>query len=159
MIEQAALSARQHGVRTVVLRTGYVLTPASLAAQVRQFRRHFGGWTGTGRSWTPWIHIADEVGIIAFTLQRPDIDGPVNLTAPEPVRSRQFARALGRVLDRRAWLPVPAPFVRMGLGVVTDILVRGKRVLPAKVTAADYQFRFPALDLALRDIIGGQQDR
>jgi uncharacterized protein (TIGR01777 family) len=152
-IEQAALSARKHGVRTVVLRTGYVLTQASLAAQVGQFRRHLGGWIGTGRGWTPWIHVADEVGIIVFALQRPDIDGPVNLTAPGPVRSREFARALGHVLGRRAWLPLPEPFVRMGLGAVTDILVRGRRVQPAKVTAAGYQFRFPALDAALRDIL------
>ncbi len=152
-IEQAVLPARQHGVRTVVLRTGYVLTPASLAAQVAQFRRHLGGWIGTGQGWTPWIHIADEVGIIAFALDRPDIDGPVNLTAPGPVRARQFARALGGVLGRRAWLPIPAPFVRMGMGAVTDILVHGQRVLPAKVTAAGYQFRFPALAAALRDIL------
>ena len=152
-IERAALAARPHGVRTVVLRTGYVLTQASLAAQVAQFRRHFGGWIGTGRGWTPWIHIADEVGIIAFALQRPEVDGPVNLTAPEPVRARQFAQGLGRVLGRRAWLPVPVPFVRMGLGAVTDILVRGKRVRPAKAIAAGYEFRFPALDAALRDIL------
>jgi uncharacterized protein (TIGR01777 family) len=152
-IEQAALSARQHGIRTVVLRTGYVLTPASLASQVAQFGRHVGGWIGTGQGWTPWIHIADEVGIITFALQQTKIDGPVNLTAPGPVRSRQFAQALGRVLGRRAWLPAPVPFVRMGLGAVTDILVRGKQVVPAKVSAAGYQFRFPALDPALRDII------
>ena len=154
-IEQAALSARQHGVRTVVLRTGYVLTQASLASQVAQFRRHLGGWIGTGRGWTPWIHVADAAGIIAFALERPEVDGPVNLTAPEPVRARQFARDLGRVLGRRAWLPVPAAFVRMGLGAVTDILVRGKRVRPAKASAAGYQFRFPALDPALRDLVHG----
>jgi hypothetical protein len=152
-IEQAALSARQHGLRTVVLRTGYVLTPASLASQVAQFRRHLGGWIGTGRGWTPWIHIADEVGIIAFALERPQVEGPVNLTAPDPVRARQFAQALGRVLGRRAWLPVPAPFVRMGLGAVTDILVHGKRIVPARASAAGYQFRFPALDPALRDLL------
>ena len=152
-IERAALAARPHGVRTVVLRTGYVLTQASLAAQVAQFRRHFGGWVGTGRGWTPWIHIADEVGIITVALQRQEIDGAVNLTAPDPVRSRQFAQSLGRVLGRRAWLPVPVPFVRMGLGAVTDILVRGKRVRPAKAIAAGYEFRFPALDAALRDIL------
>lgn len=158
-IEQATLPARQHGVRTVVLRTGYVLTQASLAAQVARFQRHLGGWIGAGRCWTPWIHVADVAGIIVFALERPEIDGPVNLTAPEPVRSRQFARVLGRVLGRRAWLPVPAPFVRMGLGAVTDILVRGKRVRPAKASAAGYQFRFPALDPALRDILHADPDR
>jgi uncharacterized protein len=155
-IEQAALAAREHGVRTVLLRTGYVLTHASLASQVAQFRRHLGGWIGTGQGWTPWIHIADEVGIITFALERPEVDGPVNLTAPQPARSRHFAQALGRVLGRPAWLPVPAPLATMGLGAVTDILVRGKRVLPVKASAAGYQFRFPALDPALRDLVGAE---
>ena len=149
-IEQAA---QAHGVRTVLLRTGYVLTPDSLASQAAQFRRHFGGWIGTGSGWTPWIHIADEVGIIAFALEQADVHGPVNLTAPEPVRAREFARALGRTLGRRAWLPVPSPFVRMGLGVITDILVRGKRVIPARASALGYQFSFPSLDGALQDLL------
>jgi hypothetical protein len=152
--EEAALAAQAHGVRTVVLRTGYVLTQESLAAQVAQFRRHFGGWIGTGRGWTTWIHIADEVGIIAFALREPAVAGPVNLTAPEPVRSRDFARSLGRALGRRAWLAVPSPFVRIGLGAVTDILVRGKRVVPARAAALGYEFSYPALDAALHDLLG-----
>ena len=153
-IEQAARAAQAYEVRTVLLRTGYVLTSDSLATQVAQFRRHFGGWIGTGRGWTPWIHIADEVGIIVFALQQPGLDGPVNLTAPEPVRAREFARALGRAVGRRAWLPVPTPFVRMGLGVITDILVRGKRVIPARASALGYQFSFPVVDAALQDLLG-----
>jgi uncharacterized protein (TIGR01777 family) len=153
-IEQAALAAEDLGVRTVLLRTGYVLTPDSLSSQVTQFRRHFGGWIGSGRGWTPWIHIADEVGIIVFALAQPEVRGPVNLTAPEPVRAREFARALGRVTGRRAWLPVPSPLVRMGLGVITDILVRGQRVIPARASALGYQFGFPDLDAALRDLLG-----
>ena len=151
-IEQAALAAEAYGIRAVVLRTGYVLTPGSLAAQLAQFRHHFGGWIGTGRGWTPWIHIADEVGIIAFVLQHA-VDGPVNLTAPEPVRAREFAQDLGKAVSRRAWLALPSPLVRMGLGVITDILIRGKRVIPARASAAGYQFRFPVLDAALHDLL------
>jgi uncharacterized protein len=150
----AILAAQSHGVRTVVLRTGYVLTPGSLASQVAQFRRHFGGWIGTGRGWTPWIHIADEVGIIVFALRQPSVDGPVNLTAPEPARAREFAQALGRAVSRRAWLAVPSPLARMGLGVITDILVRGKRVIPARASSLGYQFSFPSLDAALHDLLG-----
>ena len=157
-IEQAALAAEAHQIRTVVLRTGYVLTPGSLAAQLAQFRHHFGGWIGTGRSWTPWIHIADEVGIIAFALARPELRGPVNLTAPAPVRAREFAQALGRATGHRAWLAVPTPLARMGLGVITDILVRGKRVIPATASALGYQFRFPVLDAALHDLLDQPDD-
>jgi NAD dependent epimerase/dehydratase family enzyme len=78
---------------------------------------------------------------------------PVNLTAPEPATAREFARALGRTLGRRAWLAVPAPLARMGLGVIVDILVRGKRVIPAGVSALGYRFMFPALDAALSDLL------
>ncbi len=152
-IEQAALTAQAHGIRSVALRTGYVLTPASLASQVAQFRRHLGGWIGTGRGWTPWIHIADEVGLISFALEQPTVDGPINLTPPEPVRAREVARVLGRAAGHRAWLPVPSPFARMGLGVVTDILIRGKRVVPARASALGYRFRFPDPDAALRDLL------
>jgi uncharacterized protein len=157
-IEQAALAGRTRGVRTVILRTGYVLTPDSLSSQVGQFRRHFGGWIGTGRGWVPWIHIADEVGIIIFALQQPGADGPVNLTAPEPTHARQFARALGRAIGHRAWLPVPTPFVRLGLGAVTDILIRGKRVIPARASALGYRFSFPDLDAALDDLLRQPHD-
>lgn len=155
-IEDAALVAKAHGIRTVVLRTGYVLTTDSLAAQVAQFHRHLGGWIGTGLGWTPWIHIADEVGLVLHALEQTGIDGPLNATAPEPVRSRQFACALGRVLGHRAWLAVPTPFVRMGLGAVTDILIKGQHVLPTKAVATSYRFDFPNLDEALRDLVGEQ---
>jgi len=154
-IEDAARAAGARGARTVLLRTGYVLTAESLAGQVTQFEHHFGGWIGGGRGWTPWIHVADEAGIIRFALEHGEIDGPLNLTGPEPVRNRDFARVLGRVLGQRAWLPVPSPLVRMGLGVVTDILVRGKRVVPAGITSAGYQFRFPNVEAALRDLVRG----
>ena len=68
--------------------------------------------------------------------------------------ARQFAGALGRATGHRAWLPVPTPFVRLGLGVVTDILIKGKRVIPAQVSALGYQFSFPDLDSALHDLLG-----
>ena len=89
-----------------------------------------------------------------LALQQPAVGGPVNLTAPQPARARQFAQALGRATGHRAWLPVPTPFVRLGLGVVTDILIMGKRVIPAQVSALGYQFSFPDLDSALRDLLG-----
>lgn len=152
-IEQAALAAQALGVRTVVTRAGYVLTAESLAVQVAQFRRHWGGWIGTGRCWTPWIHIADAVGIITFALRQPGLDGPVNLAAPEPARAREFAHTLGRAVGRHAWLAVPTPLARAGLGVITDILVRGKHIIPARATELGYQFRFPVLDAALRDLL------
>jgi NAD dependent epimerase/dehydratase family enzyme len=95
----------------------------------------------------------------AGNLEQAGFDGPVNLTAPTPVRAREFARVLGRAVGRRAWLPVPTPFVRMGLGVITDILVRGKRVIPAGASELGYRFRFPVLDLGLHDLLGQPDDK
>ena len=157
-IEEPARAATAHGIRSVPLRTGYVLTRRSLAAQVAQFRRHAGGWIGTGRGWVPWTHIADEVGLIVFALHEPRMEGPVNATAPRPALAREFARALGRTTGHRAWLPVPTPLVRPGLGVITDILVHGKPVVPAKATALGYPFAFPALDGALHDLLSLEPD-
>lgn len=152
-IESSALTGADLGIRTVVLRTGYVLTRESLRSQTNLFRRHVGGWIGLGRGWTPWIHIADEVAIITAALEQPVFEGPVNATAPEPVRARQFAQTLGRVLGHRAWLPAPTPLVRFGLGDVTDIIVKGKRVLPRKAQANGFHFRFETLGPALRDLL------
>lgn len=152
--DSAAMEQAAQGPRVVLLRTGYVLTRDTVAAQAAQFHRHLGGWIGTGRGWTPWIHVDDEIGIIRLALES-TVAGPLNLTAPQPVRAREFASVLGRVLGRRAWLPVPTPMVRMGMGVVTDIVVHGQRVVPAKATGLGYRFRFPALEPALRDLLDG----
>jgi len=156
VIEDAATAVRAHGVRAVLLRTGYAITRDTLAGQLAPFQRHLGGWIGNGRGWTPWIHMADEVGIIRHLLEDPSADGAYNLTAPEPLRAKDFARVLGRVVGRRAWLPTPTPLVRMGMGVVTDILVRGQRVVPARVSASGYSFLFAEAESALRDMVGAQ---
>jgi uncharacterized protein len=94
-MEQAALAAQAHGIRTVVLRTGYVIDRHNLDFQLQPFNHHFGGRVGTGRGWIPWIHMNDEAGTIAFALQHPGLDGPVNLVAPGSIRLREFSRTLG----------------------------------------------------------------
>ncbi|MGI8446367.1 MAG: DUF1731 domain-containing protein, partial [Streptosporangiaceae bacterium] len=92
------------------------------------------------------------------TLHQPGLGGLVNLPGPEPARARDLARALGRAAGRRAWLAVPAPLARMGLGMITDILVRGKPIVPARASELGYQFRFPVLDTALRDLLAQLDD-
>lgn len=109
--------------------------------------------SSVGQGWTRCIHIADEVGIITAALERSEIQGPKNATAPQPVRSGEFAQVLGHVLGHHAWLPVPTPLVRMGLGEVTDIIVKGKRVTPAKAQANGFRFRFGTLEPALTDLL------
>jgi uncharacterized protein (TIGR01777 family) len=100
--EAEADRAREHGVRVVKIRTGIVLGPGggALKPMLVPFRLFVGGPVGSGEQWMSWVHLEDEVGLILHALDRPDVEGPLNATSPSPVRNRDFARALGRVLGR-----------------------------------------------------------
>jgi uncharacterized protein (TIGR01777 family) len=154
--EEAALEAERLGVRTVVLRTGYVLDgrPGSgLAQQVAQFRRGFGGPVRPGSQWVPWIHIADAVELILLALDDERVRGPLNCTAPGVVRNREFAETLGRVVGKPANRAMPGVMLRMFMGVVADTIIHGRCVVPEAALALGYDFRFPTLDAALRDLV------
>jgi len=143
------------GVRRVVLRTGVVLDRGggALAKMLPPFRLGLGGPLGAGRQWFPWIHMADEVGAILFLLAATAASGPFNLCAPQPVRNRDFARALGRQLHRPSILPAPAPALRLALGELAAALLTGQRAEPRRLLAAGYRFRFPDLPEALADLL------
>ena len=98
-----------------------------------------------------WISLSDEIGAIRFLLDHKDISGPVNLTAPEPVTNAAFTAALTAAVGRRdlPWLRVPAPLLRLGLGGASAELLTSTRVVPKRLAAAGYQFRYPALPAAL----------
>ncbi len=145
------------GVRRVVVRTGVVLSRegGALPRLILPFRFFVGGPLGRGRQWVPWIHITDEVRAVRFLMENPDARGPYNLTAPNPVPNAQMARVLGRVLGRPAWLPVPAPALRLLLGEMADVLLTGQRAVPQRLLEAGFIFRFPELDAALADLLRG----
>lgn len=154
--EGAALDASLLGVRPVVLRTSYVLDASphgGLMQQARQFRSGWGGPVLPGRQWLPWIHLMDEVGLIQMALADERIQGPLNCTAPEAPRNREFAATLGKVLGKPARVPVPGWALRMGLGITADIIIHGRRVLPHKALDLGYTFHFPHLESALQDLL------
>ena len=154
--ETAARRAEPLGVRVAVLRTGLVLGPGGGVLQrlVLPFRLFAGGPLGTGQQWVSWIHLGDEIGIIRHVLEHEQVRGPLNGTAPNPVRMRDLSRAIGRTLGRPSWLPAPAFALRLALGEMGDVVVlTSQRVLPAATQAAGYQFRFADLDTALQDIL------
>ncbi|MDI3317929.1 MAG: TIGR01777 family oxidoreductase [Bacillota bacterium] len=160
--EREAEVAEGLGLRVVLLRTGLLLAAqgGALPELVRPFRLWVGGPLGTGRQWVPWIHLADEVGLIRWALEEERLRGPLNATAPEPVRQRELARQLGRVLARPSWLPAPAPLLRLALGEMAEaLLLGGQRALPARALALGYRFRFPRLEPALRDLLGPRRGR
>ncbi|MBM4284136.1 MAG: TIGR01777 family protein [Deltaproteobacteria bacterium] len=154
--EAEALKAQELGLRVAVTRFGVVLGPGGgiLEKLTPLFRAFVGGPAGSGQQWFSWIHQMDLVGAFLFLLKNQELSGPVNFTAPHPVRNRDLAKALGRALNRPAWLPAPQFMMRLVMGELADVVLTGQKVLPAKLTAAGFQFLFPTIDLALGHILG-----
>jgi len=154
--EEEVTKAEPLGVRVVRLRTGIVLEKdgGALKKMLLPFKLFVGGSLGSGHQWFPWVHRDDVVGIILFVLEHADLSGPVNVAAPEPVTMKQFCKALGAVMGRPSWAPVPAFVLRVTLGEMSDMLLTGQRVVPQKLQEAGYSFRYPRLDEALAAIVG-----
>jgi uncharacterized protein len=158
--EASTAEAEALGVRRVLLRTGVVLARegGALPRLSMPFKLMAGAPLGNGRQWLPWIHMADEVGAIRFLLERDDAQGPFNLTAPKPVTNRELGDVLGRVLHRpnplqALGLGVPSPVFRAMLGEMADAVLDSQRVLPTRLLQLGYQFRYPDIESALRDLL------
>jgi len=143
------------GVRRPVLRTGIVLSDrgGALPRMALPFRMLAGGPLGNGRQWFPWIHEVDEVGAIRFLIEREDVDGPFNLTAPAPLTNRDLSRALGEVLHRPSFVPAPGFALRLLLGEMADALLHGQRAVPRRLLDLGYVFRYPEAPGALRSLL------
>jgi uncharacterized protein len=154
--EAEALKAQDLGVRTVVTRFGIVLGRGGgmLEQLVPLFNKFLGGPVGSGQQWLSWIHHQDLVRAFLFLPEHPELTGPVNFTSPQPVRNRDFAKALGRVLGRPAFLPAPAFMLRLILGEFAEAILSGQKVLPQKLLAAGFQFLYPTIDQALQHLLG-----
>ncbi len=155
--EKAAHAATAHNVRVVLLRTGIVLDKAggALKQMLTPFKMFAGGPVGNGKQWMSWIHNEDEVALILHALDRTDINGPLNATAPNPVTNRDFATALGKALGRPSFMPTPGFMLHVMLGQAAEIVTTGQRVLPRKAQASGFQFRYPLLDAALSALLVG----
>jgi uncharacterized protein (TIGR01777 family) len=153
--EDASAPARGRA-RVVSLRTGIVLARegGALARMLLPFRFFVGGPIGRGDFWQPWIHIDDEVGLTLHALDDARADGPMNLTAPEPVRNRDLARAVGRALGRPSAVAMPEGAIRIALGEMAEVVVASQRVVPRKALELGYAFRFPTVDAAVADLLG-----
>jgi len=153
--EAATAPVEALGVRRAVIRTGVVLAAdeGALPKMVMPFKMFAGGPMGSGDQWVPWIHLADEVGAIRFLLEREDLSGAFNLTAPEPVTNRRMAKMLGKVLRRPSLIPAPSFALRAALGEMSSVVLEGQRAVPARLEEAGYEFQFPGLEAALRDVL------
>jgi len=150
--ERACEAARAAGLRVVNARIGIVLDPAggALPAMALPIRFGVGGRIGSGAQYVSWITLDDLVAGLCFALESRALEGPVNLVAPTPVTNAELTAALARVLHRPAFLPVPAPLLRLALGEAADeMLLGGARVSPRKLEVAGFRFRDPELEPAL----------
>ena len=154
--EGATRPAAAAGIRTACFRTGIVLAAdgGALAKQLPLFRFGLGGRLGSGTQWLPWIALEDEVGAIVHLLTA-DVEGPVNLAAPDPVTNATFTEVLGRVLGRPSFLAVPAfgPRLLLGRELADELLFSSARMVPEKLRASGYQFALPELEGALRSVL------
>jgi uncharacterized protein (TIGR01777 family) len=145
--------------RVVLIRTGLVLERdgGALPRMLPPFWLGAGGPVGSGRQYWPWIHREDWIGLLRFAIETPAAKGALNATAPEPVTSAEFARALGRAIRRPAVLPAPSFALRLLLGEMADaLLLSGQRAVPARARQLGFSFRYGRLDDALAAIFRRQ---
>ncbi len=148
--------AQGAGVRTVTTRIGIILSTdgGALPRLLLPFRLGLGGPIGRGRSWWSWVHINDVVGAMVYALEHANVEGAINLTAPNPVRNSRFSRALGRALSRPALMPVPPLALKLMLGEGASVLLASQRILPTRTLDLGYRFAFTDIDAALADLVG-----
>ncbi|SPT77359.1 cell-division inhibitor [Niallia circulans] len=153
--ENAVVQAEAHGVRTVLTRIGIVLDKreGALAKMIIPYKLYAGGKVGSGRQWMSWIHIDDAVGLMAFAIQTKSIKGPLNVTAPHPVRMQHLNRSVANVLGRPYWLPAPAFAIKIALGEMSTLVLDGAYAYPKKAVMHDYPFMYTNIDAALKQVL------
>lgn len=156
--EEAAAAVTRAGIRAVMLRSGIVLSRkgGALARQLPLFRAGLGGRLGSGRQWTSWVTLPDVVRAILHVVDRPSVEGPVNVTAPGPVTNREFTASLGRALRRPTRLAVPRAALVLAVGrpLVSELVLASQRALPAALLADGFRFEHENVDEAMAAVFG-----
>lgn len=154
--EDAARAAEQAGVRVCLLRTGLILSNQGglLGRMLPAFKLGLGARLGNGKQWMSWVHIDDYVAMVLKLLHDAQASGAYNMTAPQPVTNADFTAALAKALHRPALFAAPAPLLRLAMGERVCLLLEGQKVLPGRMTAAGYRFRFAKLGDALGNLFG-----
>ncbi len=142
-------------IRRVNLRFGIVLGQqgGALSKLLPLFKLGLGGPVGTGNQWMSWIYIKDLISLILFAISNEKLNGSANAVAPNPVTSRQFAKALGAALGRPAWLPAPAIALKIAMGEMSEIVLGSQRVHPKKATESGFVFKYPLIETTLKDLL------
>lgn len=152
--EKEAMAAKKKGANVVTMRFGVVLGKdgGALSKMSIPFRLFMGGPLGNGLQWFPWIHITDLMNAVLFLLEESDLDGPINFASPGAVRHKAFARALGSILHRPSFFPLPGVLIRLVMGELGKSFLNSQRVAPEKLIQGGFTFTYPDLDMALSSI-------
>ena len=154
--ETESRRAEDSGIRTVLLRTGIVLSKdgGALATMMTPFKFGVGGVIGSGKQWMSWISLDDVVGIVNFAIENQNLRGAVNIVSPNPVTNEEFTKTLGTVLYRPTFLPLPEFAVNLVFGEMGDaLLIHSTRVEPKRLLDAGYEFKFTNLKSALENAV------
>lgn len=141
--------------RVVLLRIGVVLANdgGAFPKMSTPFRYGLGGRIGSGKQSLSWVHIRDIVRLVEFCIEKEDMEGPVNATAPQPVTNDEFGRMLAKVMNKPYIFPVPTFVLKLMFGEMSMLLLKGQRVLPNVAINNGFQFHYPVLEMALKDLI------
>ena len=154
--EAESRRAEDAGIRTVLLRTGIVLSKdgGALATMLTPFKLGVGGVVGSGLQWMSWISLDDEIAVINYVIENENIRGAVNAVSPNPVTNHDFTKTLGEVLYRPTFLPLPEFAVSMVFGEMGDaLLLASTKVIPKRLTDAGFEFKYPDLKAAIENAV------
>jgi uncharacterized protein (TIGR01777 family) len=157
--EASSTAVEEMGVRRVVIRIGVVLDTlgGALPRMLLPYRFFVGGRVGSGRQWVSWIHYYDLVAAILFLIEQGSASEAFNLTAPSPVQNRDLAKAIGQAMHRPSALPAPGFALKAAFGEMSTVLLDGQRVLPERLLAMDFEFKYATAADALEDLVGKPQ--
>lgn len=153
--QREAEVAGEKGARVVIARLGAIIGcgGGALAQMLPSFQYGLGGRLGSGKQWFPWMHLHDLCRAILFVAEKMEISGAVNMCSPNPVTNIELTKALARKLKRFAILPVPGFVLKIAIGGAAEIALKGQRVIPGVLERQGFDFNFPTLEEALRDLL------
>ncbi|PAE39073.1 TIGR01777 family oxidoreductase [Bacillus sp. 7884-1] len=153
--ENKAKQVEKFSIRAVFMRFGVVLgkEEGALPLMAMPYRLFVGGKVGSGEQWVSWVHVTDVVRAILFAITSNHLSGPINVTAPAPLRMNEFGKSIGSVLNRPHWLPVPSFAMKMVLGQKSALVLEGQHVIPQVLQENGFEFIFPTILSALEDLL------